>query len=353
MRLDRELTELASGVDSFYLSGACALPAPFVEDLIAARLDARDSNSGTPLDLGGDVFTVAGSGFQRYGFRLDHTNGVVGVTTSASLPALRIQPRASFIHGVGVEAAIAWFSDIFELVIGAVSWRVSRVDLFMDSHGWDLAAEHRNNFVCRSQQRVTYENEAELTGFRFGAGSKAAVSARIYDKTIESRAKGSDWWPAKWGDSYVPGERVLRVEFQVGRELIRQVGLSSPEEVLGELPRLWAYLTDDWLTYRVPSGDGTRSRWPIAPEWEQIQAATLRADAIGLERVCLGESAGSMRRLLPALRGYLAAAGVHLGAASLDETLHRVGRVLANDEEQSGMAFITRLREKRIEMGFA
>jgi len=353
MRLDRELTELASGVDSFYLSGACVLPELFVEDLTAARTEARDSSCGIPIDLGGDVFTVGGGGFQRYGFRLDHPNGVVGVSTSSSLPALRVQPRATFIHGVGVEAAVAWFRDVFELVIGAVSWRASRVDLFMDSHGWDLAAEHRSHFVCRSQQRVTYENEAELTGFRFGAGSKAAVSARIYDKTIESRAKGSDWWPSKWGESYVPGERVLRVEFQVGRELIRQVGLSSPDDVLNELPRLWAYLTDEWLTYRVPSGDGTRSRWPLAPEWEQIQAASLRAEAIGLERVYAGESAGSMRRLLPALRGYLAAAGVHVGASSLDETLHRVGRVLANDEDQSGIAFISRLREKRIELGFA
>lgn len=349
-----QLTELASGVDSFYVSGSCALPAALIEDLSVRRNEAREIGGSVPIAFGTEVFQVGARGLLRYAFRLDHPHGVVGITTSSSLPALRVQPRAGFIHGVGVEAAIAWFSETLEMVVGGpVAWAASRVDLFHDSHGWTLDAEHRHRFVCRAKQLVTYEGEVGLTGFRFGAGSAADVSARIYDKTEESRAKGSDWWPNKWGDAYRPGERVLRVEFQVGRGLIRQVGLHTPEQVLAELPRLWAYLSEEWLSFREESHDETRSRWPIAPEWRSVQTASLRGDAIGLDRVYAGQRAGSLRQLLPSLRGYMASAGALVGASSLEQTLSRVGRALAADEERSGIAFASRLAEKSLELRIA
>ena len=69
--------------------------------------------------------------------------------------------------------------------------------------------------------------------------------ARIYDKTEEVRKKGSDWWPEIWGEAFQPDKRVLRVEFQLRREAIRELGMSSPDEVLNGLPGVWAYLTDE------------------------------------------------------------------------------------------------------------
>jgi hypothetical protein len=345
------VVELASGVDALYLTGSCVLPVPLLEDLAKARSLARESRIPTELSFGDTTFLVAGGGVNRYAYRLDHPHGMIAFTQSAALPPISVQPRAAFIHSVGVTEAIEWFASVLELVVGLVTWKASRVDLFMDSHGWDLDAEDRGRFVCRGTQRVTYEDDDDLTGLRFGTGKP--VMARIYDKTVESELKGTDWWPAKWGESYRPGERVLRVEFQVGRELIRQVGLSSPDEVLRELPRIWAYLTDEWLTFREASADSTRSRWPLAPEWASVQQAALRGDALGLERVYGGERAGSIRRLLPALQGYVSSAGALLGAKTLDEALSRVGRVLLAEEERTGILFSGRLEAKRALLGFA
>lgn len=345
--------ELASGVDAFYLSGAGSLPAVFVEDLALAREEARETRTDAVLALGENEFRVSGGGLQRYGFRLDHPRGVIAFTTSAALPAVRVQPRAAFLHAVGVREGLAWFMELVEAVVGPVIWKASRVDLFMDSHGWDLTADDRERFVCRAGQRVTYEEEEAFTGLRFGSSKSGAVMARIYDKTEESRLKGTDWWPAKWGESYRPGERVLRVEFQVGRDLMRQISVSSPDEVLDRLPNLWGYLTDEWLTFRDATTDSTRSRWPMATEWTEVQKATLRGDALGLERVYAGEVAGSIRRLLPALRGYLSSAGALVGARSLEETLHRVSRLIAADADRSGVSFASRIAAKRIALGLA
>jgi len=339
-------------VDAFYLSGTGALASALVEDLDNARRQAHETKVNVPFGVGDISFGVAGRGLLRYAYRLEHPNGLVGLTPSSSLPTVRVQPKAAFIHAVGVHEALAWFRDQVESVVGPVEWKAGRVDLFMDSQGWDLNADHRDRFVCRARDRWTFESNETFTGVRFGSGG-GAVKARIYDKTEESRLKGSDWWPDKWGSGYRPDERVLRVEFEVHRELMRQVGLSTPEEVLEELPRLWAYLTDEWLTYRRPTSDETRSRWPVALEWHSVQNASLRDNALGLERVYAGETAGSIRRMLPALRGYLSSAGALLGAKSLEETLHRVGRVVALDEDESGVAFVDRLREKHLALGLA
>lgn len=346
-----QVVELASGVDAFYFTGTCVLPPLLLADLEFAKAEARESRIPSRFPLGDHEFLVGGGGQNRYPFKLAHPHGDILLTSSKSLPPVFIQPRASFIHSVGVAESIEWFVELVELVAGDVTWKANRVDLFVDSHGWNLKAEDRSRFVGRATDRITYENSDDFTGLRIGSGK--TVKARIYDKTLESRAKGVDWWPAKWGERYRPGERVLRVEFEVGRVLIRQVGLSTPHEVLHELPRIWAYLTDSWLTFRDESSDQTRSRWPVSPEWRTVQSAALRGDALGIDRVYQSERASSIRQLLPYLQGYVASAGAVLGTTTLDDTVARVGRLLAVEESRTGIPFAGRLIAKRAELGFA
>jgi hypothetical protein len=243
---------------------------------------------------------------------------------------------------------MAWFVDLLEAALGAVEWKASRVDLFVDTQGWSLGSEDRGRFVCRAKKLVTHEDGESLTGFQFGSRKSGALTARIYDKTVEVADKGSDWWFAKWGDSFQPGERVLRVEFEVNRPALKEMKLDAPSAVLESAPAIWGYVTDDWLTYRTPAADGTRSRWPVAPEWRDIQRASLRGGALGLDRVQAGVAQGSLRNMLPALRGYLVSAGAHLGVSTLEETLHRVGRVLSLDEQRTGIPFSDRIAERRL-----
>lgn len=73
-----------------------------------------------------------------------------------------MQPNASFIHAVGIWPALKWFMQHSEELVGPLAWKASRVDLFMDSHGWDISSEDRSRFVCRSRQRVTFEDEDAL-----------------------------------------------------------------------------------------------------------------------------------------------------------------------------------------------
>ena len=95
---------------------------------------------------------------------------------------------------------------------------VNRVDLFADWQGWNLGLEDAQRFVCRADARRTYEIAGTLTGFEFGSRKTKTFLARLYDKTADMAAKDNGWWLEVWGDRYVPGPPVHRLEFEIGRQ---------------------------------------------------------------------------------------------------------------------------------------
>jgi hypothetical protein len=68
---------------------------------------------------------------------------------------------------------------------------------------------------------------------------------------------GDDWWPEAWGPKCDPDRPVLRVEFEIGRDGLREFGTNTPEEVFENAPALWAYSTGQWLTLRTHGLDDT------------------------------------------------------------------------------------------------
>jgi hypothetical protein len=245
-------------------------------------------------------------------------------------------------------SAVAGYCSVIEAELGVVRLSVSRLDLFVDVQDWEITATDRSRFVCRATNCRTFEEGARFTGFQFGARVTKTFSARIYDKTADVERHGTDWWFGIWGDSYVPGRPVHRVEFEIGRKGITDFGLDGPGEVLSATGDLWRYATEEWLTYCIPTSDATRSRWPVAPEWSKIQRASLRdGTVLGLERVRTGRTAGSLRRLLPPLTGYLAAFASLVGTDDIDDTLGVLDLHLRNDEVRRRTQFRDRIRERR------
>lgn len=337
---------LASGLDAFYLSGATVVR-PFLLSVLEARREsaAKQGNVPVPLGHGPHGITVGWGSWDLYRFRLEHPNALIGITSSANLPAVRIQPRAEFLHAVGPRGVLEWCEEFANLVLASpVTWQVSRVDLFVDVQGWDLQATDRRRFAARATARRTYEDGDDLTGLQWGAGR--AVLARIYDKTIEIKKDGKDWWPDVWGPAYDPTQRVVRVEFQVKRDALRDFGLDSPDQVLGQRGLLWKYLTVNWLSLRSLSGDSNISRRAIDPDWETVQAAQLDSTAIGAELVRAGSVSGELRRMIPALVGYSTRVGAICGAATLSELLDVLHDVFVDDERNRGTSVEERLFQK-------
>ena len=342
------LVELASGVDALYLSGRAELPGRLIELLDAHKAEAVESGTPVTFDALGDGWTVQARGFGKYRYCLEHESAQIGLTTSDRLPTMRVQARAGFLHGVGPRAALTFLEGVGErLAGGPVSWGLSRLDLFCDVQRWALHGDDRSRFVCRAVKRDLHEEADGFNGLGFGRRATKTVSARIYDKTIESKANGTDWWPKVWGPGFDPDLPVLRVEFELGRQGLMEFGVDTPTEGLDRAGQLWASVTEDWLTFRSPTSDSTRSRWPLAAEWVSVQQASLRCGALGLERVRAGARKGLLRNLTPGVVGYCASVGSILDLPDLGSTMAAVRHLIEADERQRGVPFSDRIAERR------
>jgi hypothetical protein len=344
------LRELASGVDALYLSGRAEVPKRFLERLEDGRAWASEAKRPAPFELGELVFGIAPHGWGKYRFCLEHAMARIGLSTSRHLPTVRVQPRSEFLHAVGPEAVVSRLQELLNPELRQLRFWVNRVDLFADWQGWNLTLADASRFVCRADARRTYEVAGALTGFEFGTRTTKTFLARLYDKTADMAAKDNGWWFEVWGDRYMTGQPVHRLEFEIGRQGLQEFDLNTPTQVLDAAGDLWAYAAGEWLTYRSPTADRTRCRWPLAPEWCSVQQATLGHRALGLERLRLARRSKSIEKLLPGLNGYLASMGALLGTNDIEDTLGAIGHHLHTYEIISHTPFNERVARRRSEL---
>jgi hypothetical protein len=305
------------------MSGHVEAPDSVFERLQIAREIAVETEEPIGIEFGQVDFNVEPHGFGRYKYCLRDAFGVIGISPSEKLPAVRIQPKSEFLHRVGVEEVVRFYRRLIEREMGDVQLNASRLDLYVDTQGWAPDIDERNKFVRRASGVSAYENNDEFNGLTFGKRSTNTVYARIYNKTVEIEKKKDYYVEQVWGERYERSVPVIRTEFQIGREGLKAYGISSVEEALACAPGLWIGLTEHWLSLRQVTADSNRSRWPVAPEWVVIQNASLGANALGLERMAKDHHIADLNAILPNLAGFVSSAAAITGARSLTEALSK------------------------------
>jgi fermentation-respiration switch protein FrsA (DUF1100 family) len=345
------VVELTSGVDALYLSGRAALSTDFLDHLNSLRLLADEQEGPVEIVFAGLVMQMQPRKWGLYRYCLDHPYARFGFSPKDKIPAIRVQPRAEFLHGFGVENVVQWTRDLLESECGAVLLEVSRIDLFADFQGWKVTGDDRREFLCRADARNLFENAEEFNGLKIGKRESGTISARLYDKTIESTKSGTAYWKELWGEKFDPASSVLRVEFELHREVLRQFGVTTPDEVLAATGAMWHYLAHEWLTHRVPTSDVTRSRWPISGPWQAVQRARISGGSLGIERAYGAKQAGVLANLMPSLVGQLANFGALTGASSMIDLIPNLERQLNYYSRTSGRAMSSRITEKKEKYG--
>ncbi|NQV07176.1 hypothetical protein HQ535_11535, partial [bacterium] len=344
------LWEVASGIDSLYWSIKGDLPAVELERLEAARRMAEDAGEDVTFELGGEEFQLQPFGFMgRYRFHLVHPHGRIGVTPSKRFPTVYIQPDAEFLHGVGPEMCAGWFNNVVSSLVPGGTPKVSRVDLFMDVQGWAPTPEMRDRFVTRATHRRLYEDEAEMNMLQFGKRGNG-LYARIYNKSTETQKKGSVWWHDLWGERWRPEEDVWRIEAEIRREVLGQLGIDTLDDLFANVGGAWGYITE-WLSLRIPSEDKTRSRWQIDPAWEAVSQASLRNGAAGLERTYDAKRRAKLRPIIVGMRGYISSYAALIGEVDIGEIGPCLTSVLYEWEMEEGVPFSSQVIYKRRKYG--
>lgn len=157
---------------------------------------------------------------------------------------------------------IKLLTDILQGCYGHVS--ITRLDLAYDDHIGILDI-HRiesdardRNLVCKARKvRCTWSDDwdEDIQGITVEIGSrKSDVLTRIYDKAAERGFDHSRHW--------------IRVELQLRKDR----ALAAAMQILeyGHVGCVAAGILRNYCTFRTPSSDSNRCRWPIAPYWDKL-----------------------------------------------------------------------------------
>ena len=156
---------------------------------------------------------------------------------------------------------VSWV-DLFTRIFEA-NGKITRLDLAYDDHVGILDIRRikvdieDRNYVSKSKKSQwtwSDDQEKDIHGNTGEVGSRSSpVLIRIYDKAAERGFKDRHW---------------IRVELQLREKRAQEAGRLLFR--LNHVGRVATGILRNYLTFRVPSADTNKSRWPIAYYWEQV-----------------------------------------------------------------------------------
>ncbi len=193
----------------------------------------------------------------------------------SSRPSILIEFRSETLWTFGVLECMRWTRLLIEAMGGIVkTMKPSRVDMCVDvlirADDWCTGITEKT--VTRTRDFQVYMQHRQLTGLGFG-GKSAKIKCRMYDKPKEiARASGKYWMYDVWGirqDELTDDYRIIRVEFQLMREKIKELGMDNMVDLRNKQDQCWSYLTRKWLL--VVTRVDKRDRRSDAAWWKAVQ----------------------------------------------------------------------------------
>ena len=283
---DNSTKILRCSIDSLYLSYPGHLYEEWNKKLqtlkAMAQSDEEMEKAQAQLTLGRHLFEVMGRGDGRFPYVLQ--DGALRISLSKpealSMPLAYAQLSSESLTFSDVETLEA---DL-RFVINSVGYvsdapKNSRVDLCIDFvTNEPLETINDSAWVSRAHLINRYSNKRNFSGWVIGSGG--AMSARLYDKTLEIKKSKKFYLHDIWkSEGWNEEQKVWRLEFQFRREVLKQLNILSVPDLLANLKNLWEYATNDWLRLTLPnSKDDTQTRWPNHPLWDILSNAPWKSD---------------------------------------------------------------------------
>ena len=186
----------------------------------------------------------------------DFTYKIANSPAPGSRPNVMIEIRSETLWRLGPEESVKIALSLIEANGGhIIEAKLSRVDLCIDF----LMPEKRwsqglmDYAVTRATDYVPYYTHKKVTGIKIG---KDIISARLYDKPLEIQQQSRKVWMYDiWGLKEVPkGKKIIRIEFQMRRDALKELGLNKAEDLFQKDINAWAHLTKKWLKFQDRPG---------------------------------------------------------------------------------------------------
>lgn len=267
---------LRFGIDSLYLSYQGDLSEKWQQKLAElktlAQSDDPRQQAQAQLSIGGHLFEVKDKGQKPFAYVLaDNWFRIcLSATSARSMPLAYVQISSEVLTLHTLDEII---QDL-EFVLNSFAAKrqpatVSRVDLFADfTTRYDLDSLDVKQWVTRTTFFDKHYIRPLFSGWSIGY--KGAISARLYDKTLEIKKSLKDYLLPIWLDAGWDGEqRIWRLEFQYKRDVLHELHAFTLTDLVPNQGPLWRYACEQWLRLTIPNdNDSNMSRWPTHPLWQ-------------------------------------------------------------------------------------
>jgi len=282
---DNNTKILRTGIDSLYVSYQGELT---TESSVKLNTLKKLAQSSEPQDVAlaqyvanDHVFDVSDRGRHPFAFILSDNWYRIEIAKLGALraPLAHSQISSELLTIKGAEHAVTDLTSIVDLIgVTSNEPNVSRVDLcvdFITDHPLETIID--TDWVTKAKDMDRYTVQRQFSGWVIGRGK---ISARLYNKTLEMNKKPRPYLEDLWRQSGWDGHQdVWRLEFQIRRDCLRELGVITFGSLMQKLSGLWNYSTQDWLRLSIPNqNDKTQTRWPTASVWEALQNAEWLGD---------------------------------------------------------------------------
>ncbi len=272
---------IASGIDTLYL----ALDVNWRNADIFNYLEAlKEQAKNEDKDIEGIFksrdgsaewkFNIKPHGIKGYSWILisnDYALKIGNWLKPQSRPSVMVEIRSEVLWRMGSRQAVDWIINmILGMSAGVVSVKPSRVDFCVDmivpEEMW--SEEILKYLVTRARDNSSHRTGPVFTGISIGKGG---VVARIYDKHFEITRKSKKTWMFDvWKiDQPPPGKKIIRVEFQLRREVVKSLMLDKIGDLFEMEEHVWVYLTR-WLKFQDRPGEHHTQRTTLE-WWKNVQ----------------------------------------------------------------------------------
>lgn len=242
---------IRTGIDSLYLSYEGDLSEEnhirLKELKKLAQAQESSLSSLAQISLSDHLFEVKDRGRHPFAYILvdNHYRIEVSSLGAKRLPLAHIQISSELLTQCGADLSVESLNGIVQslgLVDGDPS--VSRADLCVDFvTNFPLHQITDENWVTRAQNMNRYLDTRRFSGWSIGAGS---IKARLYNKSLELQKKPRPYLHSLYEALGVnDNEQVWRLEFELRRETLRQLQVTSFAQLVSSLAGLWIYATHD------------------------------------------------------------------------------------------------------------